>query len=123
MKNKFEELYKFMHTNQDLSKWAQQEKFRERALELKEEIDEMIVELDKKDWDKFRVELGDVFWDVLALIVKAEREEHLNVKDFLNDIHDKYKKRKPFLLENKSVSLDEEHRIWQEVKEQERNSN
>ena len=120
MKDKFEELYFFMKKNHELSEWVQNLSLKDSIQELKGEIDEMSVELDKNDFDKFRVELGDVFWDLLGVIVKAENEGHLNVKEFLNEIHEKYKQRKPFLLENKSVGIKEEWRIWEEVKKKER---
>lgn len=119
MKQKFEELYKFMKLNHSLSQWAKETSLKERTIELQKEVQEMIDELEKEDYEEFRKEVGDVFWDLLGLMVKAEEEGLLDIKEVLHEVHEKFKQRKPFLLEGKSVSLDEEKNIWKKIKEKE----
>ena len=120
MKQKFEELYKFMKLNHSLSEWAKNTSLKQRTEELQKEVQEMIDELNKGDHEEFKKEVGDVFWDLLGVMVKAEEEGILDIKELLHGVHEKFKGRKPFLLEGKSVSLDEEKNIWKKVKEKEK---
>ncbi len=122
MKHKFEELYQFIKLNHQLSEWAQKTTLKERTKELKKEINEMMKELEKDDPENFRKELGDVLWDLLGIIVRAEDEGLLDIKKFLDEVHNKYKQRKPFLLGKKKVSLEEEKRIWRKIKIKEKNA-
>lgn len=121
MKDKFEEVYNLMQLNLKYSPWVQQTSMREHAENVKEEVEEMIVELEKGDNEEFRKELGDVFWDLLKLMALSEEKGLFNVKDLFHEVNEKFKRRKPYLLEHGSVTREEESRIWNEVKEQERN--
>src|SRR3989344_5382537 len=121
MKNEFEELYNFIKLNDKLSPWAKETTFQERIVDLLIEIQEMKVELEKEDYEEFRKEVGDVLWDVLCIIAKAESKKILSIDTLLPQILEKFKRRKPFLLEGKKVTKEEELRIWSEVKKKEKN--
>ncbi len=120
MKEKFEELYNFMKKNLELSEWAGSKGLEEWTSQLENEMDEMKAELEKKDMQEFKKELGDVFWDMLHLIGTAENQGIVNMHELLHEIHEKFKRRKPFLLENKSMKVDEELKWWKEIKQREK---
>jgi NTP pyrophosphatase (non-canonical NTP hydrolase) len=121
MKHTFEELYKFQLHNQGTSAWSLDEPLQERAEELKEEVNEMLEDLNNNDMEGFKDELGDVLWNTLALIAKAELQGTIKPKELMEHTLQKFKRRKPFLLTGEKVSKDEENRIWEEIKEKERN--
>ena len=121
MKESFEELYKLMQLNCQYSQWTLQTSMKGHAEELKSEIDEMIAEINNGDYKQFQEELGDVFWNLLKLMVISENKGIFNIKNLFEQTHAKFKRRKPYLLEGKIVSREEEHNIWKEVKEQEKN--
>ncbi len=120
MKHKFEELYEFIKLDDRLSPWARETSLSQRIKELEEEIQEMKTELKKENYTEFSKELGDVLWDVLCLIAKAESKKLLVFEELLPQIHEKFKRRKPFLTEGRKVSKEEELEIWRRVKEQEK---
>jgi len=121
MKDKFEEVYNLMQLNLKYSLWVQQTSIKEHAEELRSEVEEMIAELEKDNYEEFRKELGDVFWDLLKLMAISEKQGLFDIKDLFHEVNEKFKRRKPYLLEHRSVSREEESRIWKEVKEQEKN--
>ena len=121
MKDEFEELYNFIRLDDELSPWGRETTFTERIEELQKEIQEMKVELEKSDYEEFRKEVGDVLWDLLCLIAKAEHQKLLSLDKLLPEIHEKFKRRKLFLQERRKVTKEEEIRIWQEVKVREKN--
>lgn len=121
MKHKFEELYKLLQLDRQNSEWSREITLTGRAKETQKEVQEMIAGLEKEDFNNFKEEVGDVLWDLLALMVIAEEENILNTKEVIEKIITKIKRRKPWLLEGKKLSKEEEYKLWQEIKEDERN--
>jgi len=119
MDKEFANLYRFVKEAHKYSTWAQQCTIEQRAIDVKVEVDELLAELEKENMPEFRKELGDVFWDVLCLIAKAEEEGLVDVKELLQDVHEKFKQRKPFVQEKRKATMEEESAIWREVKQRE----
>src|SRR3989338_1939171 len=119
MDKEFADLYRFVKEAHKYSTWAQQCTIEQRASDIKGEVDEMLAELERKNMPEFKKELGDVFWDVLCLIAKAEEEGLVDVKELLQNVHEKFKQRKPFVQEKRKATEEEEERIWREVKKRE----
>ena len=113
------ELYLFMKRTNEYSEWWRESTLQQWVQELQQEVAEMKVELEKNDQEKFRQELGDVLWDVLALILKSEEKGIVNLEELLPEIQKKFKRRKHFVVEGKKVSKAEEAKIWEEVKRRE----
>lgn len=123
MKEAFEKVYSLMQKNHKYSPWVNQTSLKNHAEELQKEVQEMIDEIDKKDYENFRKELGDVFWDLLKLIVHSENKGWFSTKEMFEEVYEKFNRRKPFLVEGKKVTLEEEMKLWKEVKQIEKNQN
>ena len=122
MKDKIELLYELQKKNLIYSPWAKESSLKVRTENIREEIDEALAELEKGDFEGFKDEMGDVLWDCLGTIAKAESEGKLTMRGILDHIHDKFTARKPYLLEERHVTKEEETKIWQEVKEKQKNA-
>jgi tetrapyrrole methylase family protein / MazG family protein len=120
MKDRFEKLYLLQRSNLIYSPWAKNTTLIERVRNIKEEVDEAITEIENQEYEKFKDEIGDVLWDCLGAIARAENEGHLTVEGVLEHIYQKFAKRKPFLLEERYVTKEEENEIWQKVKDEEK---
>jgi NTP pyrophosphatase (non-canonical NTP hydrolase) len=119
----FEALYELQKKNLIYSAWAKETSLLQRVQELKLEVDEALVEVKQKEWQKFKDEMGDVLWDCIGVIARAEHEGHLSMREVLEHIHEKFTARKPYLLTEQEVSREEERRIWKEVKEKQNGPN
>jgi NTP pyrophosphatase (non-canonical NTP hydrolase) len=116
MKHVFESLYELQKKNLTYSAWAKQTSLKDRVKELQSEVQELMEEVETKQWDKFGDEMGDVFWDCLGVMARAEQEGHFDSTRVLEHIYQKFTERKPFLLEEKHPTREEESRLWREVK-------
>lgn len=120
MKEKFEELYESVKKDRRHSNWSKKNTFKQRLDELVNEVEEVKQALEKDDLANLREELGDVLWDVMFLIYMAEEEELFTGKEVISEIIEKFKRRKPWIFENKDIHPDEEVRLWNEAKKLEK---
>ena len=86
------------------------------ANEVKLEAEELIEAVLEKDKDDIRDELGDVIIDCVHLAIAAD----IPIEEVLQGAIDKMNRRKPFLAEDREVSMDEAKRIWKQVKKHEK---
>ncbi len=63
--------------------------------------------------------MGDIFWNLLALMDKLEDEGKIDKERVFEKIVDKIERRKSFLLEKRKVSEDEARAIWNNAKRKE----
>ena len=117
MKDKFEKVFLLQRANLLYSPWAKDTPLINRVKNIREEVDEAIAEVENKEFEKFKDEIGDVLWDCLGAISKAENDGHLTIEEVLDNIYRKFTTRKPFLLEGREVTLEEENRLWIESKQ------
>ncbi len=119
--SRFQELYEFQSKNQKESPWCQNETIVERAEELIGEVRELMEELQKKPHQRKHLldETGDVLWNTLALIAKAEHQGILTINEVLEYTLQKYQRRKPFLLTGEHITREEEQKLWQKIKAEE----
>ncbi|MGM5484386.1 MAG: MazG nucleotide pyrophosphohydrolase domain-containing protein [Nanobdellota archaeon] len=115
-----EELKKIMKLDRNNSEWGQSYTFRKAVDELRSEIDEIQEALDKKDYDNLKEELGDALGDLMYLSIIAEEEGHFKFEDTVKSIAEKMKRRKPWLMEGKTLPLKEEQRLWEEIKKKDK---
>jgi|GEM_PF-1010760 len=87
---------------------------------LEEEVEELLGAFKNKDYENVREEIGDVIWDALVLAHICEREGKFKSDDVIDGIIKKIKRRKPFLEENREVTLEEAKRLWDEAKRAEK---
>lgn len=119
MKESFEKLYQLMKINQKFSPRVQQTSLKKHAEKLKGEIEEMISEINAENFKYFQEKLGDVFWDLLQLIVLSEKKGLFEIKDFFQQIYHKINRKKTYLLCGRKITLEEENKVWGEVKKTE----
>ncbi len=116
MKDEIHFLYELQKKNFIYSVWSRETPLLTRIENIKEEVDEAIEEVKSEDWDKLKDELGDVLWDCLGAVAKAELDGHFSIKEILDHVRKKYTERKPYILEERHVTIEEETKIWKEVK-------
>ena len=121
VKTRIIELLDLLKKDFELSEWTQKLTWEKANEEFLKEVEELKLALEKKDMENYSEEIGDVFWDLLKLMMVAEKNEILDMKKVLEDVREKINLRKPFLAEGKFVESDEEVRIWQEVKKRVKN--
>ena len=121
MKNSFEEMYNLIEADQECSEWSQKCDFKARTEEFFDEVEEIKEAIEKEDLDNLKEEFGDVMWDLVYAMYMAEKEDLFSGREAIQDIIEKIKRRKPWAVEGKKVSKEEELRIWKEVKRKEKN--
>ncbi|MFH1589507.1 MAG: MazG nucleotide pyrophosphohydrolase domain-containing protein [archaeon] len=121
MKEAIIELYDFIKLCDKRSEWMKQMSVRDRIQELKKETEELIEAFDNNDVENVKEELGDVLWDALSLMVMAERDEIIKGNKAIRENIQKIKDRMPWLAEDRHVSVEEELRVWNEIKKEQKN--
>ncbi|MBW2993187.1 nucleotide pyrophosphohydrolase [Candidatus Woesearchaeota archaeon] len=120
MKESFEELIDIAKRNRKYSPWIKERTSEEYIKEVLSEVNELMQAIEKGDNKNIQEELGDVFWDTLMLTIIAEEEGKVNAKQVIKGVIEKMKRRKPFILDGKEVTTEEEKRVWFEAKEKEK---
>ena len=111
---KFQELLDFTNLELERCPWIKELTFPQIMNELKSEVREIE---EAKDPEELSSELGDLFRDVLLAIIVAHRDLGSRpLEQVIGLIHEKIKRRKPWVLEGRSVTKEEAERIWDEVK-------
>ena len=118
----FDELYALLKLDRKQSPWSKEQTLQSRYKELVGEIKELGEALAGSDSRHTREELADVFWDAFALLVLFEESSPGYSSKMLEEVIEKYHRRKPWIRAGKSVTADEEVRIWKEMKAKEKQS-
>ena len=120
IKDQIERLYELQLKNLQYSPWIKKTSLPDRIEELDKEVEEVLLEAKLESAQGLKEELGDVLWDCLGIIVKAQDLGYCTVQEILDAAYDKFTQRKPFLLENCPVTELEEKKLWQEAKQKEK---
>jgi len=120
MKERFEELVQLSRVALRCDPWVREAGMTGYCREIKGEVDEVLDAISRGDVQNLKEELGDVFLDLARLCVLAEDIGHFNVEDVLDGVVEKVKRRQPFLLEDRKVTVEEAHRYWHEAKAREK---
>ncbi|OYT32384.1 nucleotide pyrophosphohydrolase [Candidatus Woesearchaeota archaeon ex4484_78] len=116
----FEEFFKTVKLDRENSEWSKRKTLESRYQELLAEIKEIGQAIKNKDMENLKEELGDALWDLMALTVIAEEKGEFTIKEIMQETLNKFNKRKPWLKEGKKITAEEEDKIWNKVKEQEK---
>lgn len=116
MKEAFEETMDMIEKNLKLCPWIKTQDMKSYSKNIFEEAEEVRIAIENNDSENLKEELGDLLWDILMTAHLAEKEGLFKAKEILNGISSKIKRRKPYLVENKIVSIEDAHRIWAKVK-------
>lgn len=87
----------------------------------REEADEMIEAIDKKDWNNLKEELGDVLLHIILQCNIAEEKDRFDLNDVLTEINEKLIRRHPHVFGGKKAGSPEEAIAnWNAIKKQEK---
>ncbi|MEM3374586.1 MAG: MazG nucleotide pyrophosphohydrolase domain-containing protein [Candidatus Woesearchaeota archaeon] len=117
----FDEFFSLVQKSIKLDPWAKNKKTIGYCKEIINESNELIEAIQKNDLANIKEELGDILYDWLHAIAYSKEEYNIEINEIINLAKNKLKHRKPYLLENKEVSLEESLRIWKEQKQKEKN--
>ncbi|MBR9675994.1 nucleotide pyrophosphohydrolase [Candidatus Woesearchaeota archaeon] len=91
---------------------------------LRQEIQEIELAIENKDLDNLKEELGDSFFTMLFLLVVAEDNNDLSLKEVLTRTKNKMVYRHPHVFESpREVTPEEADEIWAERKKLEKQNN
>ncbi len=108
----YRELLRACRGKLTLSEWFRGLSVKEYAQHLASEVDEVLRAIDLHDPANLEEELGDVFWVIHALILKAGQEHGFTLDDVISGVVRKFKRRKPHIFSGRSVSQDREIARW-----------
>ncbi|MCM8832793.1 MAG: hypothetical protein NC816_02575 [Candidatus Omnitrophica bacterium] len=113
----FKELLKIMEKIREKCPWDKKQT-NESILEyLREETEEFIEELKKKDYNGMKEELGDILWQVIFHSQILKEKNIFTIDDVIDALCKKMIKRHPHVFGNKKVK-DEKEVIenWEKIK-------
>ncbi|TFH05640.1 MAG: nucleotide pyrophosphohydrolase [Spirochaetales bacterium] len=116
MKEIFHELIELSRTATRCAPWVRQAGMTGYCRELKGEVDEVLQAIENDDIENLKEELGDLFLDLGRLCALAEEMGHFDMDDILAGVVEKVKRRQPFLVENRSVTIEEALEYWNSAK-------
>ena len=122
MKKTFEEFIDLINKSTDRDPWVRDTNIEGYCQNIEIEARELIEAMKTKDYDHIKEELGDVLMDWAHACKLAEEQGLLTIKDVLDAVNEKIKRRKPYVLDDKKKDMTKEEavRIWKEVKKKEK---
>lgn len=119
--DKLAELYEVVKQDWEISHWSKKQTLSSRLKELDLEVKELLHEVESKNTEKIKDELGDVLLDILALLVIAENNNIFSTQETVDNLICKLKRRKPFIF-TKEIQKDADHevKIWMDAKAKEK---
>lgn len=121
VKTKLIELLDLIEKDLELSEWSKKLTLKNQHQWFLKEVEELKEALAKGDMDNYGEELGDALWDLLKLIVIAEKEGVSEAREIVDNIRKKIIGRKPHLSDGRILTADEEEKLWREIKAKEKN--
>lgn len=100
--------------------WDSQQTFDSFHRYILEEAQELEKAVQSKKKEDIKEELGDVFWNCCVLITIAESEGLFTLDELLKKVKTKMMRRHPHVYGNSPKTMESIHKVWQEVKTQER---
>ncbi|MBI2142740.1 nucleotide pyrophosphohydrolase [Candidatus Woesearchaeota archaeon] len=120
MEKEFEDFVKLARKALAESPWANMQTVKSYSAQLASEADEVLEAVGRSDREELKAELGDLFWDTLMVMLIAEKQGWFKPEESISGVLDKMKRRKPFLVTGRKVTLEEEERVWSEAKAKEK---
>ncbi|MBC8500836.1 MAG: hypothetical protein ISS25_02160 [Nanoarchaeota archaeon] len=117
MKEMFEELYKAVKKDRNNSEFSRKHTMKARLEEFQSEVNEIKKALENNDFENLKEELGDALWDLIFMIAIAEEQKIFTGKEVINNVIEKFKRRKPWIFNGEKLDVEEEVRRWDKTKE------
>ncbi len=121
MEKKFGEFAKLARKTLAECPWANRQTVKSYVRQLASEAEEVVAAVNNDDRENLKEELGDLFWDVLMVMLIAEKEGWFTPSESMSALIEKMRRRKPFLFSGQKVTLEEAERMWWEAKAKEKN--
>ena len=101
--------------------WDKKQTHESLIKNLREESEELVAAIEKKDADNMKEELGDVLLQVLLHAQIAKEEGLFDIDDVIQGLYDKLHYRHPHVFgEVKAASPEEALAVWKEMKRKSR---
>jgi len=101
--------------------WDKKQTHESLIKNLREESEELIGAIEKKDTENMKEELGDVLLQVLMHAQIAKEEGLFDINDVIQGLYDKLHYRHPHVFGNvKAASAEEALAVWKEMKRKSR---
>jgi len=101
--------------------WDKKQTHESLIKNLREESEELIGAIEKKDTENMKEELGDVLLQVLMHAQIAKEEGLFDIDDVIQGLYDKLHYRHPHVFGDvKAASAEEALRVWKEMKRKSR---
>ena len=101
--------------------WDKKQTHESLIKNLREESEELIAAIEKKDAENMKEELGDVLLQVLLHAQIAKEEGLFDINDVIQGLYDKLHYRHPHVFgEVKAASPEEALAVWKEMKRKSR---
>ena len=120
-KYKFEDAVKIAEKIRKKCPWDKKQTNESILKYLKEETEEFIEEVKKKDYEGMKEELGDILWQVLIHSQIMKEKNIFTIDEVIDNLCRKMMRRHPHVYGNKKVK-DENQVIenWKKIKEKEK---
>ena len=101
--------------------WDKKQTHESLIKNMREESEEFIAAIEKKDVDNMKEELGDVLLQVLLHAQIAKEEGFFTIEDVMQGLYDKLHRRHPHVFGDhaKATSPEEALAVWKEMKKKE----
>lgn len=120
MKESFENFINTCEKSMELDPFVKERCVSGYAEELEDEVKELKQAIENNDIKNIKEELGDVLLDWLHIAVLARGKHGLDIKEIIIDANEKLSRRKPYIEENRKVTIEEALKTWQDVKKWEK---
>ena len=124
MKNNFDELVETFAILRGPNgcPWDKKQTHESLIKNLREESEELIAAIEKKDADNMKEELGDVLLQVLMHAQIAKEEGLFSIEDVIQGLYDKLHYRHPHVFGEhaKAATAEEALAVWREMKRKSR---
>ena len=123
MKNTFEDLVETFAVLRGPNgcPWDKKQTHESLIKNLREESEELIAAIEKKDPENMKEELGDVLLQVLLHAQIAKEEGLFTIEDVIQGLYDKLHRRHPHVFGDiKAASAEEALAVWKEMKKKEK---
>ena len=88
---------------------------------MREEAEELVAAIEKKDVENMKEELGDVLLQVLLHAQIAKEEGYFTIDDVMRGLYDKLHRRHPHVFGNvKAANAEEALAVWKSMKQKEK---
>ncbi|MBS3127684.1 hypothetical protein J4410_00915 [Candidatus Woesearchaeota archaeon] len=113
MNDSLKELIELLKINRKKSFWAKEQSVQNMAEELISEVKEFEEALTSGNKEHLKHELGDILMDLLHILLICEEQGYFTSKEAVQEIVERLKWRKPFLVDGSEIkNKEEEYKIW-----------